>query len=379
MKLSHEQIQKICLFRSRNVGPITYNKLINKFGSAENAIDNFPELNKQYKKKFEAFSPKDAEKEVSKLHKLGGQIIFKEDDHFPALLRHISDCPPFISIIGSKEALTEDYTAIVGNRSASGAAIKFTKKLSTDLTTKKIGVISGMARGIDTAAHQGALDATGKTIAVLAGGVDHIYPPENAKLYEEIIASGGAIISEMPLGMFPSQNHFPRRNRIVSGIARAVAVIEAAKRSGSLITANLAAEQNRDIYAMPNIPTDPRSEGPNHLLSNGAFILRNADDIIQNTHFDTEFYNPKQPVTLLDIGRPVQPNKIPANNNKTKDVADTDITPADQVLALLSKQPMDTDSILQQTQLDEVETTILLTELELMGDIQRSAGGFIKA
>ena len=391
MKLSDTQLNQLRLFRAHGVGPVIYNKLMHRFGSAEEALKQFEHLNKTYNKRLSPCSEKQIQAEIKALESSGGALIFMEDAAFPTPLKFIDDCPPVISVLGNVSALNKEHIAMVGNRNASAPAMKFTAKLSAELCEIGMGVISGLARGIDTAAHQGALTAKGTTIAVLAGGVNHIYPPENKKLYEDIIAQGGAIISEMPWGTVPTQNHFPRRNRIVSGMSLGVAVIECAKRSGSLITARLALEQNREVFAMPGSPADPRAEGPNHLIRGGAHMLTCVNDILDNrtkwmeTTLEPHLHKSQYKLELAETIRSLEPS--PKEEPSVDDVLlETDVKnndnndPRMMILALLSpSQGVDTDTLLRAINLPEAETSALLAEMELDGDIERSPSGYIKA
>ena len=219
MHLNQDQIDKLRLFRADHVGPVIFRKLLHKFGSAGNAIEALPELNKQYKKKMLLRSQKELDTEIKSLEKAKGSFVFLGDSAYPTPLKFIHDAPPLLSVIGNVSGLNRKQIAIVGNRNASAAALKFTEKLAADICADGYGIISGLARGIDTAAHKGTINAHGITMAVLAGGVNHIYPQENAELYQKIIQTGGAVISEMPWNFLPTPNHFPRRNRIVSGMS----------------------------------------------------------------------------------------------------------------------------------------------------------------
>ncbi|MFT7433325.1 MAG: DNA processing protein [Alphaproteobacteria bacterium] len=262
--------------------------------------------------------------------------------------------------------------AIVGNRNASAPAMKFTKQIAAGLVKENYVITSGLARGIDSAAHRGTLEAGGITIAVVAGGLDHIYPPENADLYHEIINKGGAIVSEMPLGMAPTQNHFPRRNRIVSGLSLGVAVIEAAKKSGSLITARLASEQGREVFAMPGSPADIRSSGPNYLIQNGATMLQTVEDILENLpKVLTGFTAPKQGVMSFDAVQPTT-NDMPIK------LVENDMSPENCLLNLLSSTPVAVDELIRLTGMDERAVIAMLTDMDLSGLIERQPGGIVR-
>ncbi|MFT7145012.1 MAG: DNA processing protein [bacterium] len=372
MDLSRAEYNSLKLFRSTGVGPIIYHKLVDKFGSAEAALQEFPSLNKSYKKNLKVVSERVLTREIKMLEKLGGQFVFKDDEFFPTALKFIHDCPPVLSVLVNLKALGQEQVAIVGNRNASAPAMKFTKQIAAGLVKENYVITSGLARGIDSAAHRGTLEAGGITIAVVAGGLDHIYPPENADLYHEIINKGGAIVSEMPLGMAPTQNHFPRRNRIVSGLSLGVAVIEAAKKSGSLITARLASEQGREVFAMPGSPADIRSSGPNYLIQNGATMLQTVEDILENLpKVLTGFTAPKQGVMSFDAVQSTT-NDMPIK------LVENDMSPENCLLNLLSSTPVAVDELIRLTGMDERAVIAMLTDMDLSGLIERQPGGIVR-
>lgn len=380
MGLSEFHYQQLRLFRSTGVGPVIFRKLIDRYDSAKAAIDHFDEINKQYKKKLKVVSEKALNAEIDQLTQIGGQFIFQDDPNFPELLTHIHDCPPVLSVIGDPSALAVKQVAIVGNRNASAPSMKFTRKLAADLCNNGYVVTSGLARGIDSAAHLGALDVKGQTVAVLAGGVDHIYPPENKMLYANIVEHGGAIVSEMPLGMAPTQNHFPRRNRIVSGLSLGVVVIEAAKRSGSLITARLAGEQGREVFAMPGSPMDTRSEGPNYLIQNGATMLQNVDDVLNNLP-QSFVGNIKPPQTSFDFTAPADchvEHEVKALAPAVEDDQGEALSPQEAILHLLSSTPIAVDELIRLSNLPERSVMAILSELDLDGLVSRQPLGVVK-
>lgn len=266
------------LIRSPKVGPMTFWQLLQKYGDAGEAL-----------KRIEGpvCSQEQAEGEIEAHHRGNFQLISYWDKRFPDLLKQIPDCPPMLSIYGQPETLNRQALAIVGGRNASLAGRTFAEGLSLDLSTRQVVVVSGMARGIDRHAHLGALKGAG-TIAVLAGGIDVIYPEDNHDIYKDIYKTG-CVISEMPLGMRPAAQHFPRRNRLISGLSIGTIVVEAALQSGSLITARLALEQGRDLFAVPSSPLDPRGMGSNQLLKTGAHLVTHWSDVLDvlpmfNTH-----------------------------------------------------------------------------------------------
>src|SRR3954469_7843549 len=266
------------LARTENVGPVTFRNLIARFGTASAALEELPRLAARGGKgNFVLADESEAERELEALAKLGGRLIAACEAEYPPGLKALEAPPPVISVLGHPHLLQKEMIAIVGARNASALARKFADTLSRELGFAGLVVVSGLARGIDTSAHEAAL-AVG-TVAVVAGGVDIIYPPENEKLYGEI-KNRGVIVSEMRLGEAPQARHFPRRNRIISGLSRGVVVVEAAEKSGSLITAQYALEQGREIFAVPGSPLDPRAKGANRLIKDGATLTESAEDIL---------------------------------------------------------------------------------------------------
>jgi len=273
-----ERLDWLRLARTDRVGPVTFAGLIARFGSAGAALAEIPGMARRGGGKNFALPDAGAVAgELERLNRLGARLIACCEPDFPRGLATLDPPPPVISVLGHAHLLKKDMVAIVGARNASALARKFTDTLSRELGFAGLVVVSGLARGIDAAAHEAAL-AVG-TVAVVAGGVDIVYPPENMRLYEAI-REQGAIVSEMPPGEAPQARHFPRRNRLISGLARGVVVVEAAERSGSLITANYALEQGREIFAVPGSPLDPRARGPNRLIQDGATLTQCAEDVV---------------------------------------------------------------------------------------------------
>jgi DNA processing protein len=308
-------------------------------------------------------SEADIADEVERLAALGGRIVACHEPDFPLALVALDPPPPIIAVLGHVELLKREAIAIVGARNASALGIKFAGRLAADLGQARLVVVSGLARGIDSAAHRAALE-TG-TIAVIAGGVDVIYPPENKTLYEEIAAQG-AVLSEMPLGMAPLPRHFPRRNRLISGLARGVVVVEAAERSGSLITANYALEQGREVFAVPGSPLDPRAKGANRLIREGAMLTESAEDILAvlRPMLGHAFQEPAE----RDIS--VRPSDLSAAERE-----------ADQVRASVEEKlgpaPVEADELIRQCGASASAVLTVLLELELAGRIQRHPGNRI--
>jgi DNA processing protein len=260
-----QRLDWLCLIRSQNVGPRTFRALVHHYGSARAALAALPDLARRggATGTGRVHPRAEAEREIKAAKSLGITFIALDEPDYPMRLRMIDDAPPLIAVRGTLAAFALPMVAIVGARNASAAGVKFAERLTRDLGDAGFGIVSGLARGIDAAAHRASL-ATG-TVAALAGGHDRIYPPEHASLADAILAEG-VLVSEMPLGWEPRARDFPRRNRLISGLAVGIVVIEAARRSGSLITARLALEQGREVFAVPGSPLDPRCEGTNSLL-----------------------------------------------------------------------------------------------------------------
>ena len=351
------------LIRTENVGPVTFRQLMNRFGSAEAAIDALPGLLKRTGANPRIATQMQAEDEIAGLERYGARLVATGEADYPDLLNYIPASPPLITLAGGENLDWARTVGIVGARNASSAGIKMTRTLALDLGEAGYTVVSGLARGIDTAAHQASL--TTGTVAVLAGGFDKIYPDENIPLAHDILDNGGALLTEMPLGWEPRARDFPRRNRLVSGLSLGIVVVEAAKRSGSLITARLALEQNRDVFAVPGSPLDPRAEGGNALIQQGAKLITNAADIIEslgsadparNALFDPD-WEPD-----FTESEPVEP---PTDSDKAR------------LLSALSTTPVEVDEIIRQTGLSVGAIQILLLELDLAGQIEWSSGQLV--
>ena len=273
-----QRLDWLRLIRSESVGPRTFRSLMNRFGGAAAALDALPGLARQAGRDIRICTLAEAEREAEALRRLGGRLIAMGETAYPRALQATDTAPPLVSVLGRSEALLRPCVALVGSRNASAAGVKFTARLARDLGEAGFVVVSGLARGIDTAAHEASL-RTG-TVAVLAGGLDEVYPPQNIPLLKRLLEEGAAI-SEMPLGLAPRGRDFPRRNRLVSGLSLGTVVVEAARKSGSLITARFANEQGRLVFAVPGSPLDPRAEGGNHLIREGATLCAEASHVIE--------------------------------------------------------------------------------------------------
>ncbi len=277
---SKERVSWLRLIRTEGVGPVTFRELLARFGSADGALDALPEIARRGRRvrPLRIPSAAAAERELAQIERFGARYLGLVEPDYPLALAAIDDAPPLLMLAGNEHLLTRPCIALVGARNASLNGRKLADSLSRELAQEGFLVVSGMARGIDTAAHIGALEAA--TAAVLAGGLDVIYPPENEALHEDL-RSRGLLIGELPLGTEPQARHFPRRNRIISGLSLGVVVIEAAMRSGSLITARFANEQGREVMAVPGSPLDPRARGCNDLLRQGATLVESGEDVVR--------------------------------------------------------------------------------------------------
>jgi len=299
--------------------------------------------------------PDDIKPYIDLVKKKGYQIITMADPAYPPLLREIPDPPPFLYVCGHLES-TINNIAVVGSRNATGYGITTTKRLCSALVSHGIAIVSGMARGIDTAAHEGALDGKGKTIAVLGSGFDQIYPAENKKLFYKI-SENGAVITELPLSAEPEPHHFPLRNRIISGISLGTVVVEATKKSGSLITARLAAEQNREVFAVPGSINSHKSTGTHTLIKQGAKLVENAIDIIEEFSY-----------------------LFPGENKLKEDKANTPQSKLSSeeysIIQILEPYPLHIDDIMRKTSLGPGKLSSILLQLELLGIVQQTPGKF---
>ncbi len=365
------------LIRSENIGPVTFRELINRFGGAGRALEALPELSRRGGRgKPLRICPVDvAEAELEAAERIGARPLFTIEPDYPPLLAHLEMPPPLIYAKGRLALLTAPCIAIVGSRDASAAGRTLTRTLARELGAADFVIVSGLARGIDAEAHLASLE-TG-TIAVLAGGVDIVYPPEHTALHEQI-GDVGCLVAEMPPGFIPRGQDFPRRNRIISGIANAVVVIEAAKRSGTLITARMAAEQGREVFAVPGHPLDPRAEGTNHLLKTGATLVTSAADILQVLGPSlAPRFSFREPYVSADAFMTDDPYhlRVQANQAETKPETSSPPYNADseraRVLAVLGPSPVNIDELVRVTGLSVRVIQAAILELSLAGRIER--------
>jgi DNA processing protein len=360
-----ERLDWLRLIRSDNVGPVTFYALLQRFGSAAAALAALPELARQGGKSgFKPWPRAEAEREMAAVARAGARLVAWGEEEYPALLAALDDAPPMITILGRADLVTRRAIAIVGARNASAAGQRFARELAWDLGRNSLIVTSGLARGIDAAAHGGALESG--TIAVVAGGVDIVYPEENRRLYDDIV-SRGAVIAEMPIGTVPQARHFPRRNRIISGMSQGVVVVEAALKSGSLITARFAAEQGRDVFAVPGSPLDPRCRGANDLIRHGATLVESVDDILGAL-------SPRSYPGLAEGRR----SRFNPQGGPPGEPSDAELEEARrQILSLLGPTAVTIDELRRGCGVSPAIAAMILIELELAGRIERHPGGRI--
>lgn len=359
-----ERIARLRLIRTPHVGPKTYLTLLNMVGTAEEALLQVGELSRRGGRK-EPIQPcglEAAQAELAAISDAGAQLVLLGEAAYPELLQHIPDPPPALIIKGDATLLLRESVAMVGARNSSMNAKNLAKHIAKGLADAGYAVISGLARGIDAEVHSGALE--GGTIAVIGNGIDKIYPRENAKLYEQI-AEQGVIVTECPVGTEPRAELFPRRNRIISGISLGTVVVEATARSGSLITARLAGEQGREVMAIPGSPADPRAEGPNKLLKDGATLVGSTEDIIEA-------------VRGAKVQEHMQFEEEMALFNEEVEYApadELDESTRDNLTDQLSNVPVEVDALITETGTSAAQVMAMLLELELAGRLIRHPGG----
>ncbi len=359
MTLDSDRLAQLRLARSDQIGPVTFRQLVRRFGSAGAALSALPELAARGGGRPPRIASVAAvEDEVERLQRLGGRHLFRSDPDYPALLAEVESAPPVLIAIGDPALLRRPAVAIVGARNASAAACRFARSIAHDLGEMGAVIVSGLARGVDTAAHDGSI-ATG-TVAVVAGGVDIFYPPENEPR-QRAISERGLLLSERPPGLEPRARHFPHRNRIIAGLSLGTLVVEAAPKSGSLITARNAAEYGREVMAVPGSPLDPRAQGCNLLIREGATLVQSAEDVMEAV----------QPFRFRLVTDPSPPPPGPT--------ADSAVETGDEdrlaLLELLGPTPVAVDELVRQSSLPAAAVASLLLELELAGRLERHAGG----
>ncbi|ENN85968.1 putative smf protein [Rhizobium freirei PRF 81] len=360
-----QRIAWLRLIRSDNVGPSTFRDLINHYGSAEAALAMLPELSQRggSTRAVRIADERDALRELEAAHRFGARFVGIGEPDFPPALREIDGAPPLLAVKGNMPTATRPAIGMVGSRNASISGAKFTAMIARTCGEAGYAVVSGLARGIDTAAHRASL-ATG-TIAAMAGGLDQPYPPENIGLLSDIWDGNGLAVSEMPFGWEPRARDFPRRNRLIAGISLGVVVVEAATRSGSLITARLAGEFGRLVFAVPGSPLDPRCEGTNGLLKDGAMIVTAPDDVVEAL----------RPLAEPDLFRP-RPAVPPAEKSNPLSTPPDDAE-RDHIVDALGPTPVEIDDIVRHTGLPISAVHSVLLELDMAGRLHRHPGGLV--
>ncbi|MDZ7822685.1 MAG: DNA-processing protein DprA [Ahrensia sp.] len=365
-KLSDAQrIAWLRLYRSENVGPATFRDLINHCGSAQAAIEMLPDLASRggRRSQIRIGSIDSAKREIDAIDKFGAKLIGIGEKGYPSLLRMTELAPPLITVMGNPDAMCRTTVSIVGSRNASMVGIKMARQLAHELGNTDKTIISGLARGIDAAAHFASLE-TG-TVAVLAGGIDQPYPPENVTLLEQIVNSGtGCAVTDQPFGWEPRARDFPRRNRLIAALSMGLIVVEAAQKSGSLISARLANELGRTVFAVPGSPLDLRSHGTNNLIREGATLITNAADVLEGLRPQGDLFT-----------------QTAAQRGLFEDEEFITLPPSDDaraiVLSLLSPSPTDIDEIIAHTGLKPAQVALIILELDLGGRIERMSGNCV--
>lgn len=365
-----ERLDRLRLARADQVGPVTFHRLLERYGSAAAALSALPGLTGNGRP---ARIPDrtDAERELKAVERLGARLLAFGDADYPTPLAAIADPPPFLAVLGDPALLQRSCIAMVGARNASVAGQRFAQRMAADLGGQGFVVVSGLARGIDAAAHAGAMDAG--TVAVVAGGVDVVFPPENRALYEAI-AERGAVVAELPPGTEPKARHFPRRNRIIAGLSAGVVVVEAALRSGSLLTARMAFDENREVFAVPGSPLDPRCRGSNDLLRQRAHLTEGVDDVMEVLRGQLDLRPPSRPATRRTPlpAAPQRPVPTPVQTGTGAEAGDRD--PVGRVVEALGPTPVTVDELVRRCQLSAASVTSVLLELELSGRVERHPG-----
>lgn len=347
---------RLRLIRSPRIGPVTYRQLIARFGDAAAALDALPGLALRGGGRAVTLAdPGQVQRELAAAARLGARHVFLDDPDYPPLLAQLENAPPALIVRGDTGLAARPCVAMVGARNASAAACRFARQIAQGLGEAGVTVVSGLARGIDTAAHHGSL-ASG-TIGVIASGIDIAFPPENRALQEQV-AQRGLLLAEQPPGTEPLARHFPSRNRIIAGLAQGTVVVEAAPRSGSLITARIAGEAGREVMAVPGSPLDPRAQGCNQLIREGATLVQGVADI-------------------LEMIRPIDPRSVraPASAFSPEPAAEPDAGERARIEGLLGPVPVPVDELIRQSGLPGAAVQLVLLELELAGRLDRHAGG----
>lgn len=354
-----ERLARLRLIRTPQVGPVSWHQLMQRFGSGEAALVALPDLVGRGGGRLRIAPVEIAQRELDRVAALGARHVFSDEADYSALLRAVEGAPPVVIVRGDTAMLARPCVAIVGARNASAVACRFARQIAAELTGRGLTVVSGLARGVDTAAHVGALG--GATVGVIASGIDIAFPPENAELQERL-ATTQLVVAEQPPGSEPLARHFPSRNRIIAGLAHGTLVIEAAPRSGSLITARRAGDYGREVVAVPGSPLDPRAQGCNLLIREGATLIQNVDDV-------------------LEALGPIDPRMVrePACGFAMPAIAGAEAGEGDRsrIADLLGPTPVAIDELVRQSGCAAATVQLVLLELELAGRIERHAGAKI--
>jgi DNA processing protein len=362
-----EAFARIRLLRSPNIGPVSYRQLLARFGTAATALEALPDLASRGRGPYRPVSAENIEREVTGVRQAGARYLFHDQPDYPALLAELDSAPPIVTCRGRLALASEPCVALVGARNASGAAVKLARDFATALAEAGFTVVSGLARGIDGAAHEGAFP---QTIGVIASGIDIAYPPQHAGLQERI-ATDGLLIAEQPPGTEPRGRHFPSRNRIIAGLALGTLVVEAAPQSGSLITARLAGEAGREVMAIPGSPLDARASGCNQLIREGAVLVQTPDEVVELLQSFTgaprSRFRVGDGVADFDYAELAKLNWGEARADLSGDIAN-----------LLTNAPVAVDELIRQSAATAAEVHMALLELELAGEIEREGSGLVR-
>jgi DNA processing protein len=365
-----EQFSRLRLLRSRRVGIATYKRLLTEHGTAQNALNALPEVARAAGvEAYEVCPEAVIQAELNAARAAGARLIMHGTNAYPPLLDTLDDAPPFLWVIGDPTLLRRPMISIVGARNASSLGTRMARNLARDLGAAGYVVVSGLARGIDAAAHRAALDSG--TIAVQAGGVDVVYPSENAELAQDM-AERGLRLSEQPIGLKPLARHFPSRNRIISGLSKATLVVEAAAKSGSLITAKDALDQGRDVLAVPGHPFDARASGCNQLIRDGATLVRSAEDVFEAVR---PIFGDDPELALPQPDRPAKP--APTSRDAVRTHLKKAAALHREILARLNPSPVAEDQLIRDLSVSAAEAAPALLDLELDGQITRQSGGLL--
>ena len=359
-----ERLNRLRLIRSENVGPVTYRQILERYGTAGDGLEALPELARRggRRKPIKICPKSKAEDEMAAIEASGAQLLTLGEAEYPLAMAVIYDAPPVVTTKGHAHLLARRAVGIVGARNASAAGVRFTRQIAAALGEHDLAIVSGLARGIDGAAHEGSLSSG--TIAVVAGGVDVVYPAEHQALYDQIAAQG-LIIAEQPIGTKPQGRHFPRRNRLISGLSLGVLVVEAALKSGSLITARMALEQGREVMAVPGSPLDPRCRGSNDLLRQGATLVEGENDVLEAIGGMMLSQADEPDADLFSFAKAAGPSA--AELEQSRGVVHEKLGPT----------PVSIDELVRQCHLTPAVVFTILLELELAGRLERHPGNLV--